>query len=132
MSLIRTCLALAVVASLVLAGCATTSSTVVTASESPAAAPARAMLPPEGRGLILNVAGQRAPCTGVAPTLCLQVRTQPGAAWELHHGEIEGFTWQSGTEYVIRVRETPAANPPADGSSVRWVLEEVLESGPAL
>lgn len=91
----------------------------------------RSDLPPaEGRERIVMVAGQRAPCTGVAPTLCLQVRTQPGAAWQLHHGEIEGFDWQVGVEYVIRVREVAVANPPADGSSLRWVLEEVLERSP--
>lgn len=136
MSLLRSCLVLAAALSFGLAGCATTSSTEVTATESAdaesvGAAPTRAPLPAEGRELILNVAGQRAPCTGVAPTLCLQVRTQPGAAWELHYGEIEGFKWQSGTEYVIRVRELPVANPPADASSLRWVLQEVLDSGPA-
>ena len=83
-----------------------------------------------GRELIVMVAGQRAPCTGVAPMLCLQVRTQPGAAWQLHYGEIEGFDWQVGVEYVIRVREYAVANPPADGASLRWVLEEVLERSP--
>lgn len=84
----------------------------------------------EGRERIVMVAGQRAPCTGVAPMLCLQVRTQPGAAWQLHYGEIEGFDWQVGVEYVIRVREYTVAKPPADGSSLRWVLEEVLERSP--
>lgn len=86
--------------------------------------------PAAGRERIVMVAGQRAPCTGVAPKLCLQVRTQPGAAWQLHHGEIEGFDWQVGVEYVIRVREYAVANPPADGASLRWVLEEVLERSP--
>jgi heat shock protein HslJ len=90
----------------------------------------RDLPPAEGRERIVHVAGQRAPCTGVAPMLCLQIRTQPGAAWELHYGEIEGFDWQVGVEYVIRVREYAVANPPADGSSLRWVLEEVLERSP--
>jgi heat shock protein HslJ len=90
----------------------------------------RELPPAEGRERIVMVAGQRAPCTGVAPTLCLQVRTQPGAAWQLHYGEIEGFDWQVGVEYVIRVREYAVENPPADGSSLRWVLEEVLERSP--
>ena len=90
----------------------------------------RDLAPAEGRERIVMVAGQRAPCTGVAPTLCLQVRTQPGAAWQLHYGEIEGFDWQVGVEYVIRVREVAVPNPPADGSRVRWVLEEVLERSP--
>lgn len=132
MSFPRAYLALAAALSLALAGCATTSSSTVAGGDSSApAAPAPATLPPEGRQLIVNVAGQRAPCEGVAPMLCLQVRMQPGAAWQLHYFDIEGFNWQSGTEYVIRVRELPVANPPADAPSLRWVLEEVLESGPA-
>lgn len=90
----------------------------------------RDLPPAEGRERIVHVAGQRAPCQGVAPMLCLQVRTQPGAAWELHYGDIEGFDWQPGIEYVIRVREYAVENPPADGSSLRWVLEEVLERSP--
>lgn len=90
----------------------------------------RDLPPAEGRERIVQIAGQRAPCSGVAPMLCLQVRTQPGAAWQLHYGEIEGFDWQVGVEYVIRVREYAVENPPADGSSLRWVLEEVLERSP--
>ena len=87
----------------------------------------RDLPPAAGRERIVQVAGQRVPCTGVAPTLCLQVRTQPGAAWQAHYGEIEGFDWQVGVEYVIRVRELPVARPAAGGSTLRWVLEEVLE-----
>jgi Domain of unknown function (DUF4377) len=132
MSLLRPCLVVAAALSISLAGCATTSSSEVVATESATAAPALATLPPEGRELILNVAGQRAPCQGVAPMLCLQVRSTPGAAWQAHYGEIEGFNWQVGVEYVIRVRELPVANPPADAPSLRWVFQEVLESGPAL
>ena len=57
------------------------------------------------------------------------MRTSPGAPWQLHHGEIEGFTFEPGVESVLRVKELPVAHPPADGSSVRWVLVEVLEQG---
>ena len=112
-------------------GCASTASKAV--PEQGGAGQPQVTTPADGEGqdIIVNVAGQRAPCTGVAPTLCLQVRTQPGAAWTLHYGDIEGFNWQSGTEYVIRVREVDVANPPADAPSRRWVLEEVLETGPA-
>lgn len=130
MTLHRLSIAVAMVLVLGATGCASTSSTVMT----PAAGSQTQVVAPvqgEGREIIVNVAGQRAPCTGEAPTLCLQVRTQSGAAWTLHYGDIEGFNWQPGTEYVIRVREAPVANPPADASSLRWVLQEVLESGPA-
>lgn len=90
---------------------------------------ARDLPPAEGRELIVMVAGQRAPCTGVAAGLCLQVRTAPGAPWQRHHGEIEGFTFQPGIEAVLRVREVAVANPAADAGSVRWELVEVLERG---
>lgn len=80
------------------------------------------------RERIVQIAGQRAPCTGVAQQLCLQVRTQPGAPWELFYGDIQGFDWRMGVEYVLRVRETTVARPPADGSSLRWELIEVLDS----
>ena len=132
MSLLRPCLVLAAALSLGLAGCATTASSEAGTTEAATTAPVGAGLPAEGREIIVNVAGQRAPCEGAAPMLCLQVRTQPGAPWQLHYFDIEGFNWQSGTEYVIRVREFPVADPPADAPSLRWVLEEVLESGPAL
>ena len=132
------------------AGCATTASTVATPEAGAATPQAGTAVEGEGQEIIVNVAGQRAPCTGVAPMLCLQVRTSPGAPWQLHYGdiegfefqpgapwqlhyfEIEGFNWQPGTEYVIRVREFNVPNPPADAPSKRWVLEEVLESGPAM
>ena len=82
----------------------------------------------ESRERIVQIAGQRAPCTGVSRQLCLQVRTQPGAPWELHYGDIEGFDWKMGVEYVLRVRETTVARPPADGRALRWTLVEVLDS----
>ena len=128
MTIERIATAAVLVLALGAAGCASTASTVLAPGASRAPVDTSES---ESRVIIVNVAGQRAPCTGVAPTLCLQVRTQPGAPWSLHYGDIEGFAWQSGTEYVIRVRETNVANPPADASSRRWVLIEVLETGPA-
>jgi len=80
-----------------------------------------------GRERIVLVSGERKPCTGVAPMQCLQVRTEPGAPWQNFYGDIEGFSWQEGVDYVLRIREYTVANPPADGSSRRWVLEEILD-----
>ena len=77
----------------------------------------------------LYIQDKLADCVGVAPMKCMQVRSQPGESWTLFYQQIEGFTFEPGVESVLRVKELPVAHPPADGSSVRWVLVEVLEQG---
>lgn len=76
---------------------------------------------------LVYVAAERAPCTGVAPMLCLQVRDSPDQPWRLHYGEIIGFTPEPGVEYRLRILEDTVENPPADGSSKRWFLDLVVE-----
>jgi len=81
---------------------------------------------------VVYVAGQTQPCTaGVMKTSCLQVRETESQPWELHYFGYEGFEHQPGVEYRLRVRGTPVANPPADASSVRWSLIEILDQKPA-
>ncbi|WP_374603478.1 DUF4377 domain-containing protein [Arenimonas sp.] len=80
-----------------------------------------------GRERIVLVSGERKPCSGAAPAQCLQVRTEPGAPWQHYYGDIEGFSWQEGVDYVLRIREYTVANAPADGGARRWVLEEILD-----
>ncbi|AOI75961.1 MULTISPECIES: DUF4377 domain-containing protein [unclassified Burkholderia] len=73
------------------------------------------------------VAPQSARCTGVAPMECLQVRSSPSEPWSLWYAGIEGFAYQPGYLYTLEVDEYRVARPPADGSSIRWVLKRVLE-----
>ena len=73
------------------------------------------------------VAPQSARCTGVVPMECLQVRSSPGEPWSLWYAGIEGFAYQPGYQYVLEVDEYRVAQPPADGSSIRWVLKRVVE-----
>ena len=74
----------------------------------------------------LFVAAERKPCTGVGPMQCLQVRDSPDRPWQFFYSEIEGFTHEPGFDYELRVREEKVANPPADGSSLRWTLLRVV------
>ncbi|QIY81904.1 DUF4377 domain-containing protein [Chromobacterium violaceum] len=82
---------------------------------------------PQGEIKFIYVAAERKPCTGVAPMRCLQVRADKAKPWELHYGEIEGFQPEPGIAYRLRIKEVKVDNPPADASSIRWILDMVVE-----
>jgi heat shock protein HslJ len=75
---------------------------------------------------IWYVGPEMAPCTGVSSQMCLQVRENPQENYDLFSGEIEGFCYKPGFEYVIKVNEEPVSNPPADASNKKWTLVEVI------
>ncbi len=68
------------------------------------------------------VGPQTADCTGVAPMKCLQVKENASASWTNFYSNIEGFTYEPGYEYVLKVKTEKIANPPADGSSIKYTL----------
>lgn len=72
------------------------------------------------------VGPERMPCTGVAPQMCLQVKENISENYSLFYDNIEGFCYSPGYEYVIRVMEESVENPPADASSKKWTLVEVV------
>ena len=57
---------------------------------------------------------------------CLQVRERPDAPWHLFYDVIEGFTYEPGYQYALRVAVRVVPNPPADGSSVAYRLLAIL------
>ncbi len=69
-------------------------------------------------------------CVGVAPQQCMQVKGSPEAEYTLFYGNIEGFTFEPGYEYELIVTETQIENPPADASSIKWSLVEVVSQTP--
>ncbi|UTH75734.1 META and DUF4377 domain-containing protein [Chromobacterium sp. IIBBL 290-4] len=82
---------------------------------------------PQGEIKFIYVAAERKPCSGVAPMQCLQVRDDKAKPWQLHYGEIEGFKPEPGVAYRLRIKEVKVDNPPADASSIRWILDLVVE-----
>jgi len=78
----------------------------------------------------LYVASETAPCVGVAPMDCLQVKEDPDAEWQMFYAPIEGFEFEAGYEYELRVLVEPVPNPPADASSLRYTLIEVVSKTP--
>jgi heat shock protein HslJ len=92
-----------------------------------------------GERVFLEVAAQRVTCSHpeMPDHTCLSVReiryddsgivTSRGE-WEVLYQEIEGFTHQPGVRTVLRLTRHRIANPPADGSSIAYVLDMVVES----
>ena len=59
----------------------------------------------------------------------LTVKVRGSNRWtEFGLFEIEGFKFDDGYEYFLRVRKTEFLNPPLDGSDVKYVLEKVLSA----
>jgi len=65
-------------------------------------------------------------CVGVAPQKCLLVKEKPGDDWTMHYDPIQGFDYEPGYDYELRILEEKVENPPADASSLRWTLVEVV------
>ncbi len=67
-------------------------------------------------------------CEGVAPQKCMLIRESPDEPYGLFYDQIEGFDYKEGQEYELRVMVEEVENPPADASSLRYRLVEVLTS----
>lgn len=74
----------------------------------------------------LEVDSRLVECAGVGPQQCMRVRDVGQSDWQTFHGQIEGFTFEPGYRYRLQVEEVPVENPPADGSSIRTVLVEMV------
>ena len=93
----------------------------------------------EGERVFLEVAAQRVACPHamIPDHRCLHVREiaydDSGAVrktgeWEFLYQEIEGYTHEPGVRNVLRLKRYKVPNPPADGSSIAYVLDMVVES----
>ena len=82
---------------------------------------------------IWEVAPTKIDCVGVAPMKCLQVREMDGdkaGEWHAQSAPIEGFDFVEGFKYRILVRSEKVENPPADASSIKYMLVKLLEKNP--
>jgi len=88
-------------------------------------APAREI--PNGTNFRIN--NYTEDCVGEAPQKCLLV--QQGSLigtndWEYFYSEIEGFNYEEGYIYNLKVKQTAIINPPMDGSSIKYELLKLL------
>lgn len=62
------------------------------------------------------------------PIECMLVSEGDADSWfNLEFGRIEGFTYETGHEYKLRVKRTILANHPADGSDRTYSLVRIVE-----
>jgi hypothetical protein len=86
---------------------------------------------PSGADVVrMWVEPERVDCVGVAPMECLQVAYSEGGDTQLFYDSIEGFEYEEGTAYVLDVRVSEVADPPADGSSLAYTLVTVVSAVP--
>ena len=74
----------------------------------------------------------KVPCEGVGAMQCLKIQkgdTLNSEKWKLFYSVIDGFDYQPGYIYKLKVREvkTDKENVPADASSIKFKLIKVLE-----
>jgi heat shock protein HslJ len=83
----------------------------------------------------LWVGAERVPCGMAGPPECLRVSEDPAAGWTLLRGEINGFAYEEGNAYELRVRQRRASAAPAavlEGAQLELieVVRETREEGP--
>lgn len=76
----------------------------------------------------LWVGPQLVECVGVIPQQCMLVRQTKDGQPEYFYDQIEGFEHELGVTYVLRVGVSDVENPPADASSLRYRLIEIVEA----
>ncbi len=78
----------------------------------------------------LYIGAELVDCVGVAPMKCMQVKENPEDAYQFFYNEIEGFTFEPGFTYEVRVLVEPVANAPADASNLKYTLIEIVSQEP--
>lgn len=76
---------------------------------------------------IIYVSDAMVNCTGVSPQKCLQIKENEKANWSSFYGKIEGFDYEEGYNYKLKVEVSTIEHPPADGASKKYILLEVLD-----
>ncbi len=66
-------------------------------------------------------------CEGEGIQQCFLVKRKINDQWQNFYSTIEGFDFEPGYSYIIKVKLTAIANPPADGSSMCFELHEIIQ-----
>ncbi len=81
--------------------------------------------------LVMDVASEQVDCHGFIARKCLRVSIGPEGPWVLFYDQIDGFVFEPGYDYTLRVERTKI-RPMQDGSAFAWRLLEVMRKTPAV
>lgn len=93
--------------------------------------PLAAQQPADPGYLVLKIAQETVPCTGVGPQDCLQIMRPGSSEWELYYSDIIDFTFVRGLRYTVLVSTVPNEPTPADAPAFYYRLESILAFEPA-
>jgi len=75
----------------------------------------------------MQVKEQKVSCTGVAPMECLEVKIGKEKEWSYFYDRIEGFDYEPGYIYKLKVERTKKSGTvPADASAYTYKLRKVV------
>ncbi len=83
----------------------------------------------EAEEVTMRVNYYKQSCQGEAISDCYLVQegSQVGTSnWSLFYDQIEGFQYEDGYIYTLRVRKEKVTDPPADASSIKYRLIKVI------
>ena len=72
------------------------------------------------------VASHMVDCVGEAQQVCYLVKENPDDEYTFFYDQIVGFDYELGYAYELRINEETIKDPPADASSIKWTLIEVV------
>merc|ERR1719498_1298672 len=81
---------------------------------------------PAARYETIYVGDHLVDCVGVVPMKCMLVKSNLADEWTYFYDVIQGFDYDPGFVYQLQVSVEEIPNPPADGSSLRYGLIEVV------
>lgn len=75
----------------------------------------------------IYVADHLVDCQAPGKQKCMLLKGKIVDNWSTFYGDIEGFNYEEGYEYLLGVKVSEVKNPPADAPSLKYTLVEVYE-----
>jgi hypothetical protein len=74
----------------------------------------------------MDLLSYKTPCQGITQLLCLVTHDSDNDVNSFFYDSIEEFNFVWGHTYQLSVKITEISNPPADGSSLKYELKEII------